>query len=144
MELFKNTKFDFLGKKWPFIGLSLLLTAAGLISIGMKGMRYGIDFKGGAQIWLRFSTEPLVAQIRTALESKMPGEISVQQVTGKPEVLIGTEIKDEKELNANRLLIEDTLRGMFGDSGGKIDLNNASGTELADRLRGPLQQAGVP
>jgi preprotein translocase subunit SecF len=144
MELFKNTNFDFLGNKWPFIGLSLVLTAAGLISIGMKGMRYGIDFRGGAQMWLRFAQEPPVQQIRSALESKMPGEISVQQVTGKPEVLIGTEIKDEKQLNANRQQIEETLRGMFGDTGGKIDLNNASSGELADRIRGPLQQAAVP
>jgi len=144
MELFKNTNFDFLGKKWPFIGLSLVLTAAGLISIGMKGMRYGIDFKGGAQMSLRFAQEPPVQQIRSALESKLPGEVSVQQVTGKPEVLIGTEIKDEKELNANRQLIEETLRGMYSDTGGKIDLNNSSAIELADRLRGPLQQAGVP
>jgi preprotein translocase subunit SecF len=144
MELFKNTNFDFLGKKWPFIGLSLVLTAAGLISIGIKGMRYGIDFKGGAQMSLRFAQEPPVQQIRSALESKLPGEISVQQVTGKPEVLIGTEIKDEKELNANRQLIEETLRGMYSDTGGKIDLNNSSAIELADRLRGPLQQAGVP
>jgi preprotein translocase SecF subunit len=143
MQLFRDTKFDFLGWKWPFIGLSLVLSAAGLISIGMKGMRYGIDFKGGAQIWLRFAQEPPVQQIRSALESKLPGEISVQQITGKPEVLIGTEIKDEKQLNANRQLIEETLRGMYSDTSGKIDLNNSSATELADRLRGPLQQAGV-
>jgi len=143
MELFKNTNFDFLGKKWPFIGLSLVLTAAGFISIGMKGMRYGIDFKGGAQMSLRFAQEPPVQQIRSALESKLPGEIVVQQVSGKPEVLIGTEIKDEKALNANRQLIDDTLRGMFGGADGKFDLNNSSSTELADRLRGPLQQAGV-
>lgn len=145
MELFKNTNFDFLGKKWPFIGLSLVLTAAGWISIATKGMRYGIDFKGGTEIKLRFAQEPPVQKIRGALESKLPGEISVQQVSGKPEVLIGTEIKDEKELNANRQLIDDTLRGMFsGSASGLIDLNNSSSTELADRLRGPLQQAGVP
>src|SRR5580765_2777105 len=108
MELFKKTNFDFLGKKWPFIGLSLVLTAAGLISIGIKGMRYGIDFKGGTEIKLRFAQEPPVQQIRSAFESKLPGEISVQQVSGKPEVLIETEIRDEKELNANRQLIDDT------------------------------------
>ena len=28
MELFKNTNFDFLGKKWPFIIASLVLTVA--------------------------------------------------------------------------------------------------------------------
>ncbi len=144
MELFKKTNFDFLGKKWPFIGLSLVLTAAGWISIAVKGMSYGIDFKGGAQMSLRFAQEPPVQQIRSALESKLPGEVSVQQITGKPEVLIGTEIKDEKELNANRQLIEETLRGMYSDSSGKIDLNNSSAIELAERLRGPLQLAGVP
>jgi preprotein translocase subunit SecF len=144
MELFKNTNFDFLGKKWPFIILSLLLTAAGWISIATKGMRYGIDFKGGVQMSLRFAKEPPVQQIRSVLESKLPGEIVVQQVSGKPEVLIGTEIKDEKVLNANRQLIDDTLRGMFSDTAsGKIDVNNSSSAELADRLRGPLQAAGV-
>ncbi len=143
MELFKNTNFDFLGKKWPFIGLSLVLTAAGWISIATKGMQYGIDFKGGAQMSLRFAQEPPVQKIRSALQSKLPGEITVQQVSGKSEVLIGTEIQDEKQLNANRQLIEDTLRGMFGGASAMIDLNNSSAMELADRLRGPLQQAGV-
>jgi len=53
MELFKNTKFDFLGKKWPFIIGSLVLTAAGLVSLAIHGgPNYGIDFKGGALIYL--------------------------------------------------------------------------------------------
>jgi preprotein translocase subunit SecF len=30
MELFKNTNYDFLGKKWLFIAASLVLTLAGL------------------------------------------------------------------------------------------------------------------
>ena len=51
MELFRNTDFDFLGKKWPFIILSLILTAAGLVSLAIKGgPRYGIDFRGGALV----------------------------------------------------------------------------------------------
>ena len=36
MELFKNTNFDFLGRKWPFIILSLVLTAAGVSALVMK------------------------------------------------------------------------------------------------------------
>ena len=145
MELFKRTNFDFLGKKWPFIGASLVLTAAGLGSIAMKGgPSYGIDFKGGALLYLRFNQEPPVQKIRSALESKVQGEISVQQITGRQEVLVGTEIRDEKELNANRQIIEDTLRATFGASEGKLDLNNSSSQQLADRLREPLLQASVP
>src|SRR6266849_4261013 len=127
MELFKRTNFDFLGKKWPFIGASLVLTVAGLSSMAMKGgPSYGIDFKGGALLYLRVNQEP-----------------PVQQITGKQEVLVGTEIRDEKELNANRQIIEDTLRATFGASDGKLDLNNSASQQLADRLREPLLQAGV-
>jgi preprotein translocase subunit SecF len=144
MELFKNTNFDFLRWKWPFIGASLVLTAAGLISLSAKGgPKYGIDFKGGALMYLRFNQEPPVQKIRDVLSGKIRGEISVQQISGKPEVLVGTEIADEKELNANRQVIEDTLRSTFAPGGGKLDLNNSASDQLANVLRDPLLQAGV-
>lgn len=144
MELFKNTHFDFLGKKWPFIIASLVLTAAGLASLAMRGgPNYGIDFKGGALLYLRFNQEPPVQKIRAALESKVQGEVSVQQITGQPEVLVGTEIRNETELNANRQIIEDTLRATFGAADGKLDLNNSAAGQLADKLREPLLQASV-
>jgi len=145
MELFKNTNYDFLGKKWPFIGASLVLTLAGLVSLAVKGgPNYGIDFKGGALMYLRFNQEPPVQKIRSALEGKVKGEISVQQITGRPEVLVGTEIRDEKELNANRQIIDDTLRATFGAADGKLDLNNSAADQLAGKLRDPLLQANVP
>ena len=147
MELFKNTNFDFLGRKWPFIGASLVLTVAGLTSLAMKGgPSYGIDFKGGALLRLRFNEEPPVARIRAALDSKIPGEKVVQQITnaGKPEVLVGTEIRDEKELNAERQTIEETLRTTFSGADGKLDLNNSAVDQLVERLRSPLLQANVP
>ncbi|PYT14342.1 MAG: protein translocase subunit SecF [Acidobacteria bacterium] len=145
MELFKNTNFDFLGKKWPFIIASLVLTAAGIGSLIVKhGPSYGIDFNGGALMYLRFNQEPPIGKIRSALVSKIHGDVSVQQITGRPEVLVGTEVTGEKELNTNRQIIEDTLRSLFGDSSGKLDLNNASDGQIADRLRDPLLQANVP
>jgi preprotein translocase subunit SecF len=145
MELFKNTNYDFLGKKWPFIIASLVLTAAGLGSLAIHGgPSYGIDFKGGAEMKLKFNQEPPLDRIRTAMGKNIKGEISVQQITGKNEVLVGTEIQGETQLNQSRQLIEDTLRGMFADPGGKLDLNNASAEQVATRVRGPLMTAGVP
>jgi len=144
MELFKNTNFDFLGSKWPFIIASAVLTVAGFASLAIKGgPRYGIDFNGGAQLDVRFASEPPTEKIREAIGNKIKGGNSVQQYTGKQEVEITTEIKDEKELNANRQLIEDTLRQMFGDNTGKLDLNNSSTDQIVNRLRDPLLQAGV-
>ncbi len=143
MELFHNTNFDFLRWKWPFITASLIVTAAGFISLAVKhGPRYGIDFDGGAQMRLRFSSEPPMDRIRKALDEKAPGA-SLQQLTGVPEIEITAPIKDEKELNASGQLIEDTLKGMFADSSGKLDVNNSSVGTLAGALRPALQDANV-
>jgi len=145
MELFKNTNFDFLGKKWPFIILSLVLTALGLVSLMVKGgPRYGIDFRGGALMYVKFSQEPQVDKIRSVVSSKIKGEISVVNIANTNEVEIGTEISEEKTLDANRQVMVDTLETAFNAGGaGKLDLNNAGAAALAERLRDPLQRAGA-
>jgi preprotein translocase subunit SecF len=146
MQLFKNTDFDFLGKKWPFIIASLVLTVAGLASIAMKGgLKYGIDFKGGAQMTVKFATPPPIDKIRSALSQKIKGDISVQNFQGSNEVIIGTELEEERQLNINRQAMADVLTTTFGQPGsGKLDFNNASKDELVARLRDPLAKAGVP
>jgi preprotein translocase subunit SecF len=143
MQLFKNTNFDFLGKKGPFIGLSLLLTAAGLISLVAKGgPRLGIDFRGGALITVSFAERPPVDKVRAALSGKLP--VEVQEVSGKPQDLIGTDMKDPKELQATVQIIFDSLAAAFGgQAGGKYNINRGGAAALADRLREPLQRAGV-
>jgi len=151
MELFKNTNFDFLGKKWPFIIASLVLTAAGAVSILMQGgLKFGIDFKGGALMTVKFAGNPPLDQIRSAFakSGKVKGEVSVQSFTdpsAKNEVEIGTELADEKLLAANRQAMEEVLAAAFGQpSSGKLDFNGASQQQLIDRLRDPLARAGVP
>lgn len=143
MELFKNTNYDFLGKKWPFIGLSLLLTAAGLVSLAVKGgPRYGIDFRGGALMYLKFAEKPPVDRIRATIGAKIP--IDVQEVTSSPnEIIIGTEVKSDSALNAARRQMVESLEATFNTGGGKLDLNNSGANALADRLREPLQKASV-
>src|SRR5216683_2161622 len=147
MELFKNTNFDFLGKKWPFIIASLALTAAGLSSIAMKGgIKYGIDFRGGAMMNVKFSGPPPLDKIRSSLSSKIAGGIDVQSLTGANanEVIISTELKDEKALEQTRATMVSTLDATFGQpQSGKLDFNNATQGSLSIRLRDPLQRAGV-
>jgi preprotein translocase subunit SecF len=144
MELFKNANFDFLGKKWPFIIASVVLTVAGIVSLVAKGgPEYGIDFKGGALMYVKFLQPPDAQKIRAALQNKIPGEIVVQDVAGEQEVMISTEMAAERSLEQARRTMIETLTSTFGQSNGKIDLNNTGQAALADRLRGPLQSAAV-
>ncbi|HTS24338.1 MAG TPA: protein translocase subunit SecF [Bryobacteraceae bacterium] len=148
MELFKNTNYDFLGKKWPFIIASLVLTVAGFGSIAVRGgLKYGIDFKGGALMSVKFAGRPPIDKIRSAM-SAIKGETTVDEFTGggtQNEVEIGTELQEETQLNINRQAMADILVKTFGDpASGKLDFNNASEEALVDRLRDPLARAGVP
>jgi len=146
MEIFRNTNFDFLGNKWPFIGASLVLSVLGIGSMVMKGgPRYGIDFRGGTNMFVKFQNPPPVEKIRAALSRRITGEITVQNVVGGGnEVLIGTELKSDQELAASRQAITETLDATFGQpASGKLDFNNAGQDALADRLRDPLIGAGA-
>ncbi len=93
MELFKNTNFDFLGKKWPFIIASLILTVAGLASLVVKGgPRYGIEFKGGMLMTVKFAGTPPLDQVRSSLTKVLPNPPSVETFeNGSNEIAIGTE-----------------------------------------------------
>lgn len=145
MELFKSTNFDFLGKKWPFIILSLILTAAGLVSLAVKGgPRYGIDFRGGALVTVTFAQRPPVDKVRDALAArKMTAD--VQEVQGKPDDIIGIDVLGDQALQAARQTIVDSLTAAFGQPGnGKYNINNAGAGALADKLRVSLQAASIP
>jgi preprotein translocase subunit SecF len=145
MEIFKQTNFDFLGKKWPFIILSLVLTAAGLASLALKGgPKYGIDFNGGALMDVNFIKRPTAEAIRSALRQKISGEIEVQEISNTQEVLISTGARDDKALQIVRGDMISTLNGAFNPAeGNKLDLNTAGQAALADRLRAGLVKAGV-
>ena len=145
MQLFKDTKFDFLGWKWPFIGASILLIAAGITSLAMKGgPLFGIDFRGGAIIDVLFAGQPPVRQVRAALAARIRGDISVTTLDRR-EVLIGIDMRgrDERGLQEARGVMTDALMGAFSPDKSKLEFNNASEEALVMRLSDPLQQANV-
>jgi preprotein translocase subunit SecF len=147
MEIFKQTNFDFLGKKWPFIILSLLLTAAGLISLWIKGgPRYGIDFTGGALMDVNFIKRPPAEAIRAALQKSFPGQVEVQEVSEaghSQEALISTSVKDNNLSSVRDEMIAALNASFNRNADGKLDINTAGQTALADRLRQPLAAAGI-
>src|SRR5687768_9879238 len=129
MELFKQTNIDFLGIKWPFIIASALLLAVGLGSLVMRGgPRYGIDFKGGALVYVKFANKPPIDKVRSALAQRLTGGTpDIQEISGSNEIIIGTELQSERELQEARRIIVDTLAATFGGgSNGKLDLNSSS------------------
>jgi len=147
MQLFGNTNFDFLGWKKPFIAVSLALILIGAVSLTVKGgPLYGIDFRGGALMYVKFASQPPIQQIRSALSAAVRGTVTVTSLTdpaSKNEIIIGTELQDEKALDEARRTMVETLRKTFAPGVTKLDFNNAGQEALVEQLRDPLQRAGV-
>ena len=73
MEFFHGVNVDWMGKTKYFVALSLLLLVAGWISIFHRVSKnpealYGIDFRGGTLVYVRFAGKPPIDQIRTGLQ----------------------------------------------------------------------------
>jgi preprotein translocase subunit SecF len=70
VELFRDAKIDWLGKKWYFLGFSLIFSVAGICSmLFWHGIPRGVDFKGGTEIQVQFASTPNEDHIRQALSS---------------------------------------------------------------------------
>ncbi|HWC95547.1 MAG TPA: protein translocase subunit SecF [Candidatus Sulfopaludibacter sp.] len=111
-------------------------------------MNYGIDFRGGAMMTVKFASTPDLQKIRSTMEHAIKGEVSVVDFKGGTavnSVSIGTELQEERLLNQNRDAMQNVLNATFGQPGnGKLDFNNASQQALSERLRDALARAGVP
>ena len=138
MELFKSTNIDFLGKKWYFLGFSLIFSVAGVLSMALwHGLPRGVDFKGGTLVDIKFSNTPNDGKIRKAVEEAGYRDAKIQPLVGQNERLVSlpeTETS-EKELDKGRAEIVAAMEKAFGsEEPGKIDLNNASVSQISDYL----------
>ncbi|MGI8783835.1 MAG: protein translocase subunit SecF [Acidobacteriota bacterium] len=70
MEIFKNVNIDWIGKRWMFIGVSLVVIGAGAVSLITKGgPALGIDFTGGTLVRVQFQQPVSLDAVRDALRA---------------------------------------------------------------------------
>jgi len=108
MEFFKSEKiYDFMGKRNIFISISLFLIVLSLFSIFTKGFNWGIDFKGGIEIQVRFNKPVSIADVRKYVNKKFNGanittfgsdreiliRLNVESVSSDVQKSLGAEIK---------------------------------------------------
>src|SRR5688572_27240679 len=67
MQIFVNPNYDFV--KWRIVAMivSLLIILGGVALYFTRGINLGIDFKGGANIVLKFTANPPLGELRSAL-----------------------------------------------------------------------------
>src|SRR5271165_512259 len=143
MEFFKQVDLDWMGKAKYFFGLSGLLLVAGLASIvAHGGLSYGIDFKGGTVVDVRFAGAPPIDTLRNGLAQQGIGNSTIFPVSdigngNGNEVLINLEEKGQgaEALDAGKTAILNALHATLGaGEAGKQDFNAAGADVIAESL----------
>lgn len=125
MELFHDANIDWLGKKWYFLGFSLIFSVAGVLSmLFWHHIPLSIDFKGGTQITVPFNAPPNVDDVRAALSQGGVKDFETQRVSamggeGGNDVIISLPASSATDANhdAGRIAVENALTNYYKDSG---------------------------
>jgi preprotein translocase subunit SecF len=127
VELFHGVNVDWLGKKWYFLGFSLIFSVAGIVSMGMHWSQIGspvplsVDFRGGTQVQVQFARTPDTNQIRQATDVAGIKDARIQNIqnmdeVGGNEVLISLpEQTNEGALDTGRQQIVDALQAHYNN-----------------------------
>ncbi len=94
MALFRlptHTKIPFLS--WRYFSFSLSAIAMGItfLFLGLKGLNYGVDFKGGVSVEVRVEGPVDLALMRTKLLSVLQADLSIQEFGSPQDLLIRVE-----------------------------------------------------
>jgi preprotein translocase subunit SecF len=107
MELLKKqTNIDFMGQRKMALAFSGILLLVSLLSIGVRGLNFGIDFTGGTLIEVGYTQSADLVQVRADLAGAGYPEAIVQYFGTTQDVLVRLQARDDvskAELSSNIL-----------------------------------------
>lgn len=143
IELFKQPNIDWMGKAKYFFLLSGTLLVIGWAAIFFKGgIKYGIDFRGGTNVDVRFAQPPNIDQLRKGLQAQGLGNSEIQSISdianpNSNEVMIFVEQTGQMDqaLDEGKSKVLTALNATYGSStSSKTDFNSVTPTALANFL----------
>jgi preprotein translocase subunit SecF len=143
LELFRNSNIDWLGKKWYFLGFSLIFSVAGVLSmLFWHGIPRGVDFKGGTQIEVRFAGAPNEEHIRQALDKGGVKDFTIQRISdpsghsaNMEVVALPKSTATDTSHDAGREQVENALNANYHDSTFTIEQIDIVGPTAGKQLQ---------
>jgi len=137
MDILKNTKVDFIGKKYYAFVFSAILAVVGIgaaVFIPMGKANLGIDFTGGVAIQLKFEKPVALDQARSVLDKEGIRDVELQQIAGSNQLLIRFK-KAEGELKAISDKLTDVFAKTFDDNKFIVESTTAVGPTVGKKLQ---------
>jgi preprotein translocase subunit SecF len=141
VELFKSTNIDWLGKKWYFLGFSLIFSVAGLMSILFwHHIPLGVDFKGGTQLRVAFPSQPNEDHLREAMDRAGIRGALIQRVSDPSgaaanKVIISLPESSDSAHDQGREAIETALKNNYHDSPATVEQTDIVGPTAGKQLQ---------
>ena len=137
LELIKNTKIDFLGKrKYAFIfsGILSIIGIITIVQIANGRANLGIDFAGGTAIQLKFEKPVNLHEVRKALEDGGIKDFDLQDFPAVNKILIRVKSTDQQLEK-----VSDTITGIISqkvsDNKYVVDSTTMIGPKVGGKLR---------
>jgi preprotein translocase subunit SecF len=143
IEFFKEPNINWMGKAKYFFALSGILLLVGWGAILFNGgMKYGIDFRGGTDVDVRFAKSPNIDELRNGLRAQGLGNSEIQTISdianpNSNEVLIFVAQAGEGDqaLDEGKRKVVQALNATYNvGAAGKLDFNSITPTDLANFL----------
>lgn len=133
MRFFKKTNIDFLGvrRRWYIISSSVILM--GFVSLFIKGLDLGIDFKGGTELVFSFSRKLEIGDLRAALSKGGLEKSEIKTYGTEGYVLIRTTEQAEGTVIGDR--IKQALLQSFPDLRFEVLKEDKIGPKIGEELR---------
>ena len=143
LELIRNTKIDFLGKrKFAFIfsGILSIIGIFTIVQIANGRANLGIDFAGGTSMQLKFEKPIILHEVRKALEEGGVRDFDLQDLPAVKKILI-REKKTTQQLGQVSEMITGIISKKFPDNRFVVDSTTEIGPKVGGRLRTDAAQA---
>ncbi len=114
----KTPSLKFLENSKLFFIVSLILSILSIVFLLIKGLNFGIDFKGGLLIESSFDRNIEIVEIRKNLSRSVPGDFSIQSLdNSKNNYLIKIETYSTEDKNNQKLIqkIKDSLNKEYNE-----------------------------
>jgi preprotein translocase subunit SecF len=137
IEIIKNTKIDFMGKRYICLGASTLLVILGFIAIiqvGRGTANLGIDFAGGTSVQIKFNEMVPLQEIRKALTDGGITEFDLQDLPTENKILIRIKKNEAKLGNLSEKIVS-VLSEKFSKNNIVVDSTAEIGPKVGARLR---------